>query len=64
MMDNRGNGIDYIMEKSSIPEEFKSIVEMQCNNTCDILKQLDKRYKENNCVLQTRKNSVGVEEEL
>lgn len=38
-MDNRGNGIDYIIEKSSIPEEFKDIAEAQSKNTCDILKQ-------------------------
>ena len=36
-MDNRGNGIDYIVEKSSIPEEFKDIAEAQSKNTCDIL---------------------------
>lgn len=38
-MDNRGNGIDYIVEKSSIPEELKYIAEAQSKNTCDILKQ-------------------------
>lgn len=44
-MDNRGNGIDYIIEKSSIPEEFKDIAEAQSKNTCDILKQRTERNK-------------------
>lgn len=42
-MDNRGNGIDYIIEKSSIPEEFKNIAETQSKNTCDILKRKTER---------------------
>ena len=42
-MDNIGNGIDYIIEKSSIPEEFKYITEAQSKNTCDILKQKTER---------------------
>ena len=42
-MDNRGNGIDYIIGKSPIPEDFKSIVETQCKNTYDIVKQKTKR---------------------
>ncbi len=42
-MDNRGNGIDYIVEKSAIPEEFKNIAEIQSKNTYDILKRETER---------------------
>lgn len=40
-MDIKGNGIDYIEEKSNTPEEFKDIVYTQSKITNDILTSKD-----------------------